>query len=166
MQTFSIAGQGADENVCIRIHDNGIGISRDRIESIFDLYTQLDGSARPPAGGIGLGLTLVRNLAEIHGGEVEAASEGLGKGSQFTVRLPLIPRSSMKLPKQAARQTSRRILVVEDNGDIAESLKIILGRDGHAVSVALDVEFELEMLWTFNPGIVFLDITLPCLEPF
>jgi len=163
---ISIAAQCADDNVCIRIQDNGIGISRDRIESIFDLYTQLDDSAKTAARGIGLGLTLVRNLAEIHGGTVEAASEGLGKGSQFTVRLPLMPRSSIKLPKRVARQTSRRILVVEDNGDIAESLKIILARDGHAVSVARDGAVALEMLPTFEPEVVFLDIGLPDMDGF
>ena len=163
---ISIAAQCADDNVCIRIQDNGIGISRDRIESIFDLYTQLDDSAKTAARGIGLGLTLVRNLAEIHGGAVEAASEGLGKGSQFTVRLPLMRRSSIKLQKRAARQTSRRILVVEDNGDIAESLKIILARDGHAVSVARDGAIALEMLPTFEPEVVFLDIGLPDMDGF
>ncbi len=163
---ISIAAQCADENVCIRVHDNGIGISRDRIESIFDLYTQLDESEKSAARGIGLGLTLVRNLAEMHGGVVEAASEGLGKGSQFTVRLPLAPRFSVKLPKKAVTKTRRRILLVEDNGDIAEALKIILVRDGHAVSVARDGAGALEILRTFEPEVVFLDIGLPDMDGF
>ena len=163
---ISIAAECADENVCIRVHDNGIGISKDRIESIFDLYTQLNESAKTAERGIGLGLTLVRNLAEMHGGVVEAASEGLGRGSEFTVRLPLIPRFSVKLPKKATRQTSRRILLVEDNGDIAEALKIILARDGHAVSVAQDAAVALEMLRTFEPEVVFLDIGLPDMDGF
>jgi DNA-binding response OmpR family regulator len=77
-----------------------------------------------------------------------------------------MPRSSIKLPKRAARQTSRRILVVEDNGDIAESLKIILARDGHAVSVARDGAIALEMLPTFEPEVVFLDIGLPDMDGF
>ena len=163
---ISIVAECADENVCIRIQDNGIGISRDRIESIFDLYTQLNDSAKSAARGIGLGLTLVRNLAEMHGGVVEAASEGLGKGSQFTVRLPLIPRFSLKPPNKAATKTRRRILLVEDNSDIAEPLKIILARDGHAVSVAPEGAVALEMLRTFEPEVVFLDIGLPDMDGF
>src|ERR1700751_1561209 len=163
---ISIAAQCADENVCIRIHDNGIGISRDRIESIFDLYTQVNESAKTAARGIGLGLTLVRNLAEMHGGVVEAASEGLGKGSQFTVRLPLPPGLSVKLPMKKAMQRSRRILLVEDNRHIAKALKIILARDGHAVSVARDGAVALEMLRTFEPEVVFLDIGLPDMDGF
>ena len=87
---ISIAAECADDNVCIRVQDNGIGLSKDRIKGIFDLYTQLnESSPKPAAMGIGLGLTLVRNLAEMHGGVVEAASEGLGRGSEFLVRLPL-----------------------------------------------------------------------------
>jgi signal transduction histidine kinase/ActR/RegA family two-component response regulator len=164
---ISIAAECADENVCIRVHDNGIGIPKDRIESIFDLYTQLNGgSAKAATRGLGLGLTLVRNLAELHGGVVEAASEGPGKGSEFTVRLPLIPRSSVNVAQKAIRQTSRRILLVEDNGDIAEALKIILARDGHAVGVAQDGAVALEMLRTFDPDIVFLDIGLPDMDGF
>ena len=163
---ISIVAECADENVCIRVNDNGIGISRDRIESIFDLYTQVNGSAKTAERGIGLGLTLVRNLAEMHGGVVEAASEGLGKGSQFTVRLPLIPRFSLKPPNKAATKTRRRILLVEDNSDIAEPLKIILARDGHAVSVAPEGAVALEMLRTFEPEVVFLDIGLPDMDGF
>jgi len=163
---ISIAAECADENVCIRVHDNGIGIPKDRIETIFDLYTQLNGSAKPAARGLGLGLTLVRNLAELHGGMVEAASEGPGKGSEFTVRLPLILRFSIDFPKKATRQTSRRILMVEDNRDVAEALKTILARDGHAVNVAQNGAVALQMLRTFKPDIVFLDIGLPDMDGF
>ena len=163
---ISIAAECADENVCIRINDNGIGISKDGIESIFDLYAQVSGSAKTAERGIGLGLTLVRNLAEMHGGVVEAASEGLGKGSQFTVRLPLPPWLPLKLPMKKAMQRTRRILLVEDNRHIAKALKIILVRDGHAVSVARDGAVALEMLRTFEPEVVFLDIGLPDMDGF
>jgi signal transduction histidine kinase len=95
---ISIAAECMNGNVYLRVRDNGIGISRDKIESIFDLYTQVDGSARSAETGIGLGLTLVRKLTEMHSGVVEAESEGLGKGSQFTVRLPLAPEPSVILP--------------------------------------------------------------------
>jgi two-component system CheB/CheR fusion protein len=102
----------------------------------------------------------------MHGGVVEAASEGLGKGSQFTVRLPLPPGLSVKLPMKKAMQRSRRILLVEDNCHIAKALKIILARDGHAVSVARDGAVALEMLRTFEPEVVFLDIGLPDMDGF
>ena len=104
---ISIAAECAEDNVCIRVQDNGIGLSKDRIEGIFDLYTQLnESSPKPAAMGIGLGLTLVRNLAEMHGGVVEAASEGLGKGSEFLVRLPLKLRFSNQ-PKKATCRRAR-----------------------------------------------------------
>ncbi len=112
----------------------------------------------------------MRNLANLHGGTVEAVSGGPGKGSEFTVRLPIIPRPSMdNAPKKTSRQSSgptRRILLVEDNDDIAKSLKMVLARDGHAVSIAQDGAMALEMLRTFEPDIVFLDIGLPDVDGF
>ena len=167
---ISIAAQCTGHDVCIRVRDNGIGIPKDRLESIFDLYKQLDESATTAARGLGLGLTLVRTLADLHGGTVEASSEGSGKGSEFTVRLPVKPTPSMgnvlKSETTQSTKSIRRILVVEDNDDIAQPLKMILARDGHAVSVAPNGAVALEMLRTFEPDIVFLDIGLPDMDGF
>ena len=162
---ISIAADCTDKDVFIRVRDNGIGIPKDRIESIFDLYIQLNGSAKS-ARGLGLGLTIVKNLVTLHGGAIEAASDGPGKGSVFTVRLPLTPRFAKHLPKKATGQKGRRILLVEDSDDIARPLKKILAWDGHLVSVAPDGALALGMLRTFKPDIVFLDIGLPDMDGF
>ena len=117
----------------LRVRDTGIGIPPDMLPRVFDLFTQADRSLDRSQGGLGIGLTLVQSLVEMHGGSVEAHSDGPGKGSEFVVRLPLLteepPASrdgagNRRTP--AAGRTSRRILVVDDNVDAAESLAMLL----------------------------------------
>ena len=146
------------------VHDNGIGIPKDRIESIFDLYTQLNGSAKS-ARGLGLGLTIVKNLVTLHGGAIEAASDGPGKGSVFTVRLPLTPRFAKHLPKKATGQKGRRILLVEDSDDIARPLKKS-SRGTATLSASRRTAHWRSGIRTFKPDIVFLDIGLPDMDGF
>jgi signal transduction histidine kinase/CheY-like chemotaxis protein len=168
---ISVVAEVVHDKVCIRVRDTGIGIPSDRISSIFGLYTQLQTPATTASTGLGLGLTLVRTLVDLHGGSVEVVSNGSGKGSQFTIRLPILPLSAPNdQPKEANKQsvmpTRRRILLVEDNEDVAESLGQLLAMDGHIVNVAQNGEVALGKLRTFEPEVVLLDIGLPGMDGY
>jgi signal transduction histidine kinase len=150
----------------LRVRDMGIGIPPDMLEKVFDLFVQADRSLDRSEGGLGVGLTLVRHLVEMHGGTIEAASAGLGRGSEFTVRLPLVeaPRGASAATTQAdaaPRPAGRRIAVVDDNVDAADSLADLLSREGHEARVAYDGPAALELVRDFEPEIVLLDIGLP-----
>src|ERR1700730_12670767 len=166
---ISVKAEVVHEQVCIRVRDTGIGIPSERINSIFGLYTQLQNPATTVSTGLGLGLTLVRNLVGLHGGSVEVVSDGPGKGSQFTVRLPILSALNdqpKKANKQSVIRTGRRILLVEDNDDLAESMGLLLEMDGHIVGVAQDGEVALSKLRTFDPDVVLLDIGLPGMDGY
>jgi signal transduction histidine kinase/ActR/RegA family two-component response regulator len=161
-----VTARSADGQVEIRVRDTGIGIPADKLRAVFDLFTQLES----PAGGLGLGLALVRNLAEMHGGSVEATSEGPGKGSQFTVRLPGVRAANtapaMALLKTATTPNPRRLLIVEDHADVADSLAIILRLDDHEVRIAEDGPAALQALNEFKPDVVLLDVGLPGMDGY
>jgi PAS domain S-box-containing protein len=167
MLTVSRAGAYA----LIKVRDSGIGISPDFLPYVFDLFTQADHSLARSQGGLGLGLTLVRKLAEIHGGTVTAASAGIGLGSTFTVRLPA---SSVKLSaaKYAPAKSASpiipkiRILVVDDYPAGAESLHLLLQEQGHKVETADCGMKALERAQIFHPQIVLLDIGLPDIDGY
>jgi signal transduction histidine kinase/CheY-like chemotaxis protein len=166
---ISVKAEVVHEQVCIRVRDTGIGIPSDRINSIFGLYTQLQNPATTVSTGLGLGLTLVRNLVGLHGGSVEVVSDGPGKGSQFTVRLPILSALNdqpKKANKQSVIPTGRRILLVEDNDDLAESMGQLLEMDGHIVGLAQDGEVALSKLRTFDPDVVLVDIGLPGMDGY
>ena len=138
------AEREGDEAV-LRVRDSGIGIAPDMLPHIFELFVQVDHAATRSQGGLGIGLTLVKNLVEMHNGTVEAHSEGLGRGSEFVVRLPLSAQAldQDRRPEDgAASHTSRlrssghRLLVVDDNQDAADSLAMLLRLQGHEVRVA------------------------------
>jgi two-component system CheB/CheR fusion protein len=155
------AGEGVFEVV-----DDGVGIAADVLPRVFDLFAQADTSLDRSKGGLGLGLTLVRQLVTLHGGRVEAHSEGLGRGSRFVVRLPLIPAPAPAQPVPPLASTtapvgSRRVLVVDDNVDAAESLALVLRASGHEVWVAFDGETALARAAEVRPEVVVLDIGLP-----
>jgi PAS domain S-box-containing protein len=154
-----------DEQVVIRVQDTGIGISADLLPRVFDLFTQGDSSLDRSEGGLGIGLTLVRRLVEMHGGSVEACSEGPGRGSEFTVRLP---RLAAPLQAKGVKDAERpqpagplRVLVVDDHRDAAESLVILLRLWGHEVQSAHDGPTALAMAAAYRPDAVLLDIGLP-----
>jgi len=166
--TLTHEGRGA----VLKVADTGIGISPELLPSIFDLFVQADKSLDRAEGGLGIGLTLVRRLVELHGGNIDARSDGTGKGSEFTVRLPALPETAIPAAPaktEAAEGTPvihHRILVVDDNVDAAESTALLLQLEGHEVRTAFDGPQALEAAQTFRPQIVLLDIGLPRLDGY
>ncbi|WAK03414.1 PAS domain S-box protein [Methylobacter sp. YRD-M1] len=159
-----------DSSAVIEVRDTGIGISPDILPQIFDLFTQADHSLAHAQGGLGIGLTLVRELVEIHGGTVTASSAGIGQGSTFTVRLPALPMPSSAIEsvqaKSALPMPKFRILVVDDYADAAESLTLLLQAEGHEVETADCGLKALERAQAFRPQVVLLDIGLPDLDGY
>ncbi len=150
----------------LRVRDEGAGIPADMLSRIFDLFTQGDRSVERSQGGLGIGLTVVRKLVELHGGSVTAHSEGLGKGSEFVVRLPGVLEGRRQQPTEARlgsaqASVARRILVVDDNVDAAESVAMILRLSGHEVRLAHNGPEALKMAEQYQPEALMLDIGLP-----
>jgi signal transduction histidine kinase/DNA-binding response OmpR family regulator len=168
--SLSASQQGAE--IVVRIRDTGIGIPADMLGAVFDLFTQVDRALDRSQGGLGIGLTLVRRLVEMHGGSVEAHSGGGGRGSEFVVRLPA--RASQQAPAPARPHTETpqallpqgRVLVVDDNQDSADSLAQLLRLGGFDVYLAHDGPAALESARTLTPDIVMLDIGLPGMDGY
>jgi len=160
--------QGGEAVVSTR--DSGIGLEPEQIARIFDLFAQVDSSQRRARGGLGIGLTLVKRLVELHGGSVSVASAGLGEGSEFVVRLPLGGASAVEPPasraEAARQQAGLRILVVDDNVDAADTLTMLLALRGHQVETAYEGEAALGAAEQFEPDVVLLDIGLPTIDGF
>jgi two-component system CheB/CheR fusion protein len=159
------------EQVCVRIEDNGAGISSEMLPRVFDLFAQADTTLDRAKGGLGLGLTLVQQLVQLHGGTVRADSAGLGTGSTFTVRLPMLQRGTPSGPaagRPQARQgaQTRRVLVVDDNVDGADSLAQVLAFDGHQVAIAYDGPQAVRQAAEMRPDVVVLDIGLPGMDGY
>jgi CheY-like chemotaxis protein len=153
-----------DPAAVIRVKDTGIGIPADKLSEVFDLFVQVDRFSERAQGGLGIGLTLVKRLVEMHGGTVEARSEGPGKGSEFTIRLPLADVQKRRDQEDVPHSTvsaSRRILVVDDNMDAAESLALVLRLLGHEVRTAHNGKAAIEQAAVFMPEVVLLDIDMP-----
>lgn len=152
--------------VHIVVADNGMGIPKGMLTGVFDMFAQINRTLDRAEGGLGLGLSLVKTLVELHGGTVRANSEGVDLGSEFTITLPLASASA-SLPHTpatgtvVAANTSRRILVVDDNVDAAQTLSMLMDLSGHETRSAFSGQQALEMAQSFNPDVVFLDIGLP-----
>ena len=161
---------GSDgEQALIRVQDTGIGIAADQLSRIFEMFTQVDTSIERARDGLGLGLTLVKSLVEMHDGTVEARSVGVDQGSEFEVRLPILagtPELPPKAPLSEPSRSTRRVLVVDDNRDSAESLAILIQLAGHETRIAYDGFAAIESAATFGPEVVLLDIGLPDLNGF
>ena len=154
----------------INVIDHGIGLSEDQLESIFEMFEQVDTTLERSRGGLGIGLTLGRHIVDLHGGKLLAHSEGLGRGSRFVVSLPLDliavePLPAASPPEHDAAQP-RRVLVVDDNADAAATLGTILQLLGHAAHCLNDPHEVIECVEAFAPEIVFLDIGMPGLNGY
>jgi PAS domain S-box-containing protein len=165
-----LSGERDQERIVIRVRDTGIGLPPDVLPRVFDLFVQADRSLTRSQGGLGIGLTLVKRLVEMHGGRVQAASDGLGRGCEFTVILPIASPSEAGGDDErrdvGARTESRRVLVVEDDSDSAQSLAMLLQVWGHQVEIALDGHQALDAARSFEPEIVLLDIGIPGLDGY
>jgi signal transduction histidine kinase len=162
-----------DGGAVIRVKDDGIGIPADRLDKVFDLFTQVHGAGAGTQGGLGIGLALVRRLVEMHGGSVEARSDGTDRGTEMVLRLPLATahphvESRTNLPDDVVLppQVRRRILVADDNGDAAGSLALRLELAGHEVRTAQDGLEALAIARSFEPQIVLLDLGMPEMDGY
>ena len=152
----------------VRVLDSGAGIPPERLDDVFDLFTQVNPSLARTEGGLGIGLTLVKRLVDLHGGEVRAYSDGPGTGSEFVVRLPLA-REAVQSDAESQSAPSlgpRRILVIEDNTDAREMLGIALRLAGHEVLEAATGADGIEIGRRHRPEIVLVDIGLPDIDGY
>ncbi len=156
----------ADGEAVLEVRDSGIGIASDVLPRIFEVFVQGERALDRAQGGLGVGLTLVRRLVELHGGRVEAASDGAGRGSRFTVRLPLAAGPSERTGAAATRhgEGHRRILLVEDNADAREMLRQLLALDGHEVHEARDGPGGVTVALEVQPDVALIDLGLPGLD--
>ena len=188
---ISLTAKVRGTDVEIRIRDNGIGIRQELLPHVFELFTQLDRTDGRTQGGLGIGLALVQRLVQMHGGEVSAASEGPGKGSEFVIRLPLLRREAEPVEAQpertaeamapsgsemasavaplvtaSAARLARRILIADDNNDALESLATLLQLSGHEVYTATNGGTALQSAERHQPEVVLLDIGMPLLDGY
>jgi PAS domain S-box-containing protein len=153
----------------VRVRDTGEGIRLDLLAKIFDLFVQERQALDRSRGGLGLGLTLVKRLVELHGGSVSATSDGPGRGSEFTLRLPLVEASRATATSEtapAAPVRRWRVLIVEDNADARESLQLLLELAGHEVETAEDGPGGLRKMATFGPDVALIDVGLPGIDGY
>ena len=150
--------------------DDGIGIASDALKSIFEVFSQIDGASARSDGGLGIGLSLVKGLIALHGGSIEAHSEGLGRGSEFALRLPVTLNSSLKQPAHDVPVRSvaagRRVMIVDDNKDAGDALAMLLELAAHEVRVAYSGRGALTLAQTFRPDVAFIDIGMPDLSGY
>jgi CheY-like chemotaxis protein len=169
---ISVSAQEQGGGVTVRITDNGIGIPQELLPEVFEMFMQVDKSLERAQGGLGIGLSLVKRLVEMHEGTVEAHSKGPGLGSEFVVRLPTAKRAATaKRPGGAeidatSPPSAHRILVVDDNHDSAESLAMLLSLMGHETRTASDGLRAIEVGEEFLPNVALLDIGMPKLNGY
>ncbi len=166
-----VSVQCEGKQAVIRVRDRGVGIAEVQLRRIFDLFMQVDTSLERSAGGLGIGLTLVKRLVELHHGTVEVQSPGLGQGSEFVVRLPILDDTGLRSIAAAEvserdRIPSRRILVVDDNKDSADSLAMLLRLSGHETRTAHDGLEAVDAAMAFRPEVILLDIGMPNLNGY
>jgi signal transduction histidine kinase/DNA-binding response OmpR family regulator len=162
-----VSAEATLSEAVIRVTDNGIGIPPDKLSQVWELFVQVDESPERIRKGLGIGLALVRDLVKRHGGSVEAASEGLGKGSTFTVRLPRAVRADIAIPAPAAQPVAvpsgagKRVLIVDDNVDACETLAMMLELLGQQTRQAHEGTGALKAAQEYKPELIFMDIGLP-----
>ena len=168
---ITVSARRQDGALEFSVRDTGIGIPHDMLQKVFDMFTQVAQSVERSQGGLGIGLTLVKRLVELHGGTVQARSAGSGRGSEFVVRLPEHPEAAMPtrvaaLPEAATPTAGRRILVADDNRDAADSLAFMLRLVGHEVRIAYDGQQAIDMAEAFRPALALIDIGMPRLNGY
>src|SRR6185312_15301767 len=167
---ISLTAVQEGEEIVFRVRDSGVGIPPELLARVFDLFAQGDRTLARSEGGLGIGLTLVRTLAEMHGGAISATSEGPGKGSEFTLRLPAMktpPETVENQPPQSSvERTCSRILIVDDNVDTVRGLARLLKLLGHDVRVAHDGPSAIGLAKSDCPATILLDIGLPGMDGY
>ncbi len=181
-EAITIFAERDGDDAVVSVLDNGVGIAPDMLDVVFEPFTQLDHSLDRARGGLGIGLSLVKQLVALHGGSVRAESEGLGRGTRFVVRLPALDQSAEVPLRHAASNGApasvtvtkgdsalpegRRILVVDDNRDAAHSLATLLRVQGHDTSIAYDGAEAVERAAVYAPHVVLLDIGMPLMNGY
>lgn len=166
---IEVTFRGEGRSALVKVRDNGVGIPPHLLDEVFELFQQVGREAgQGSQGGLGLGLALARNLAHLHGGEVRAHSAGIGRGSEFTVELPILDEKAelAACEHPPATQTARKILIADDNRDAALSLAMLLQNIGHQTRVAHDGLEALEVAREFQPDVIFLDLIMPKLNGY
>jgi two-component system CheB/CheR fusion protein len=166
--TIEIACERSGDEAVLRVRDDGIGIAPHMLGHVFDLFTQAERTLDRAQGGLGIGLTLVRRLTELHGGRVEARSDGLGKGAEFVVYVPAAAAAepSGDSPRAPVQHATARVLLVEDNPDAAETLRMLLELLGHRVNVVHDGLSALAAAESNLPDVMLIDIGLPGMDGY
>ena len=168
---ISLQAERQEAELVVTVADNGIGIAPESFPHLFEMFSQAAPALARSQGGLGIGLSLAKGLVELHGGSLEASSDGLGRGSQFVIRLPVAsaappPAPSCRSNGGMVAQTKRRVLVVDDNHDAADSLARMLRIMGHSVHVAYDGEQGVQAAGEVLPELVILDIGMPKLNGY
>lgn len=167
---ISLTAGRADDEVVLRVRDTGIGIAPDLLPHVFDSFVQGERAVDRSSGGLGLGLTLAKNLVELHGGTIDVDSAGVGRGTEFIVRLPLSPHERRddgpEEGKKEMESPAHRILVVDDYEDSATTLALLLEAGGHEVRVVHDGPSALELLREWRPEFILLDIGMPEMDGY
>ena len=164
----SVATDSAIRRAVVRVADTGVGVAPDMLGRLFDPFIQAEPKLDRSKGGLGLGLTLARGLVSLHGGELSVRSEGLGKGTELVVHLPLAGDGAVHRPdaEQCAQRAGRRVLIIEDNTDAADSLRIVLELAGHEVAVAYNGADGLDAARELLPEVLLCDLGLPDMDGF
>jgi PAS domain S-box-containing protein len=168
--TIVVCATADDQNVEISVTDSGVGLTHEALSAVFTMFSQVRSTQHRSEGGLGIGLALSKGVVELHGGTIEARSAGLGKGSEFIVRIPRQSDAgslqSTTTAKAPPRTHQRRVLIADDNRDAADSLSMLLQIAGHAVTVAYDGQQALESIETTRPEVALLDVGMPELDGY
>jgi CheY-like chemotaxis protein len=165
--SISLQVHQVDQELVIEVRDDGVGIPPRRVPSLFNMFAQREGAAANSDDCHGINLAITRQIVELHGGTIEGRSDGVGRGSQFTIRLPVITDAPPPaIPRQAGKRRPRRIMVIDDHEDSASSLCEFFAAEGHSVLAARTGELALVLAQSFCPEAAVIDLGLPGIDGF